>query len=57
LPPTVLDGLDLAGEQAHDVIVMDRMLPGMDGLSVISRLREDGVSTPVLILSALGRGR
>jgi two-component system OmpR family response regulator len=48
------DGLDMAGEQAHDVIVMDRMLPGMDGLSVISRLREDGVSTPVLILSALG---
>jgi two-component system OmpR family response regulator len=49
-----IDGLDMAGEQAHDVIVMDRMLPGMDGLSVISRLREDGVSTPVLILSALG---
>ncbi len=48
------DGLDMAGEQAHDVIVMDRMLPGMDGLSVISKLREDGVSTPVLILSALG---
>lgn len=48
------DGLDMAGEQAHDVIVMDRMLPGMDGLSVISRLRKDGVSTPVLILSALG---
>jgi two-component system OmpR family response regulator len=49
-----IDGLDMAGEQAHDVIVMDRMLPGMDGLSVISKLREDGVSTPVLILSALG---
>jgi two-component system OmpR family response regulator len=48
------DGLDMAAEQAHDVIVMDRMLPGMDGLSVISKLREDGVSTPVLILSALG---
>jgi two-component system OmpR family response regulator len=49
-----IEGLDLAGDQTHDVIVMDRMLPGMDGLSVISKLREDGVSTPVLILSALG---
>jgi len=49
-----IEGLDLAGDQTHDVIVMDSMLPGMDGLSVISKLREDGVSTPVLILSALG---
>jgi two-component system, OmpR family, response regulator len=48
------DGLAMAREQSHDVIVMDRMLPGMDGLSVISRMRHDKISTPVLILSALG---
>ncbi len=49
-----LDGLAMASEQVHDVLVVDRMLPGLDGLSVISKLRNDGILTPVLILSALG---
>ncbi len=48
------DGLAMAREQFHDVIIMDRMLPGMDGLSVISELRKEYIATPVLILSALG---
>jgi two-component system OmpR family response regulator len=48
------DGLTMAREQVHDVIIMDRMLPGMDGLSVISELRKENIATPVLILSALG---
>ena len=48
------DGLAMAREQVHDVIIMDRMLPGMDGLSVISELRKEHIATPVLILSALG---
>lgn len=48
------DGLAMAMEKVHDVIIMDRMLPGMDGLTVISELRKDGINTPVLILSALG---
>ena len=48
------DGLAMAMEKVHDVIIMDRMLPGMDGLAVISELRKDGINTPVLILSALG---
>jgi len=41
-----------AGDYA--VLTIDRMLPGLDGLEVVRRLREDGVSTPALIISALG---
>lgn len=46
-------GLALAREGVHDVLVIDRMLPGLDGLSLIQTLRQEGVKTPVLILSAL----
>ncbi len=46
-------GLALAREGVHDVLIVDRMLPKLDGLSVIRSLRADGISTPVLILSAL----
>ena len=49
------DGLYLASSSAFDGIVMDRMVPGMDGLSVIKALRAGGVETPILILSALGQ--
>jgi len=47
------DGLFLASDSRFDAIVMDRMLPGMDGLSVVRGLRAAGVETPVLFLSAL----
>lgn len=47
-------GLVLAQTEAHDVLIVDRMLPKRDGLSLISELRSGGVQTPVLILSALG---
>ena len=48
------EGLRL-GETAHyAVITVDRMLPVMDGLAIIRRLREAGVTTPALIISALG---
>ncbi len=47
-------GLELALAGNFDVIVIDRMLPGRDGLSVIQTLRGQGHRTPVLILSALG---
>ena len=47
-------GLALARETVHDAIIMDRMLPHMDGLTVIEILRAEGIMTPVLILSALG---
>lgn len=48
------DGLDRARQDAYDVIVVDRMLPGLDGLSLVARLRERGVDTPVLFVTALG---
>ncbi len=48
-------GLFMATENTYDVLVIDRMLPRRDGLSVISELRRKGVHTPVLILSALGQ--
>jgi two-component system OmpR family response regulator len=48
-------GLFMASENGYDVLIVDRMLPRRDGLSVISELRKRGVNTPVLILSALGQ--
>ncbi|GAO54093.1 MULTISPECIES: response regulator transcription factor [unclassified Novosphingobium] len=48
------DGLFLATDSQFDVVVLDRMLPGMDGLSVLKALRAAEVRTPVIILSALG---
>ena len=50
-----LDGYAMASEGGHDVLVVDRMLPKLDGLSLIRSLREQKVETPVLILSALGQ--
>ncbi len=47
-------GLKAAAATAYDVLVVDRNLPGLDGLSLLKRLREMGVMTPTLILSALG---
>lgn len=49
-----IDGLDKARAIHPDALIVDRMLPGMDGLTVIEALRKDQVSTPVLVLSALG---
>lgn len=46
-------GLELAARQTYDALVIDRMLPGLDGLSVIAALRASGVTAPALILSAL----
>lgn len=48
-------GLHMALTQAYDVLVVDRMLPQRDGLSVVSSLREKGNETPILILSAMGQ--
>jgi two-component system OmpR family response regulator len=49
------EGLALASSGDYDVLVIDRMLPKRDGLSVIGTLREKGNRTPALILSALGQ--
>jgi two-component system OmpR family response regulator len=48
------DGLHLGLTGSYDVLVVDRMLPGRDGLTVIAALRASGIKTPALILSALG---
>src|SRR3974377_287880 len=49
------EGLALALDGQYDVLIVDRMLPKLDGLSVIGALRDKSVDTPVLILSALGQ--
>lgn len=47
------EGLGLALDGGFDVITLDRMLPDLDGLSIVRALRERGVTTPVLMISAL----
>jgi two-component system OmpR family response regulator len=49
-----MDGLYKASREEFDGLIVDRMLPGLDGLSVIETLRKAGKTTPVLIVSALG---
>jgi two-component system OmpR family response regulator len=48
------DGLVRAISNEHDIITLDRMLPGVDGLTILTTLRSVGIKTPVLMLSALG---
>jgi len=48
------DGLSRARSADYAVMTIDRMLPGIDGIAVIRRLREEGIVTPALIISALG---
>jgi len=48
------EGLFLASEAAYDVIVIDRMLPRVDGLAIVKTVRAAGVKSPVLILTTLG---
>ncbi|KQV44110.1 MULTISPECIES: response regulator transcription factor [unclassified Rhizobium] len=48
------DGLFQATRETYDVLVIDRMLPGLDGLSLVRALRAAGRRTPVLFLTALG---
>ena len=47
-------GLLLAAGEPYDVIILDRMLPEMDGLAILRTIRASGVKTPVLLLTALG---
>ena len=47
------DGLLLAAGETYDVMVLDRMLPQVDGLTILRTIRASGVKTPVLLLTAL----
>jgi two-component system OmpR family response regulator len=48
------EGAQRARRGSYDVILLDRMLPGLDGLSLLARLRDEGDQTPVIFLSAIG---
>ena len=48
------DGFYLASDGSYDAIVLDRMLPALDGIAVLSALRAANIETPVIVLSALG---
>jgi len=50
-----LDGYAMAVDGRYDVLIIDRMLPRMDGLALIRALRDQSIETPALILSALGQ--
>ena len=50
-----VEGYDRAREGSYDVLVVDRMLPKLDGLSLVTSLRNQKVETPILILSALAQ--
>src|SRR6201996_83631 len=52
--PDGIEGLDKARAMRPDAMIVDRLLPGIDGLTVVDTLRKDQVRTPVLVLSALG---
>ena len=49
------DGLFMVTNERYDLLIVDRMLPGIDGLSIVKVLRSENVRTPILILSALGQ--
>lgn len=51
---TGLAGLERAASGDYDVITLDRLLPEIDGLTIVEQLRQNRVTTPVLLLSALG---
>ncbi len=48
------DGLDCGLSGIHDIIILDIMLPKMDGISVLKELRKNGIETPVILLTARG---
>ncbi len=48
------DGLDLAETEDYDLIILDRMLPGMDGIEICKFLRAEKIHTPILMLTAKG---
>ncbi len=49
------DALHLGAVETFDLVVLDRMLPGLDGVAVLKRWRAAGIATPVILLTALGQ--
>ncbi len=49
------EGYDLASTNPYDVVILDLMLPGIDGLTICKKLRSEGVHTPILVLTAKGQ--
>lgn len=47
------DAMFYVMKQAYDIIVLDRMLPGVDGLTILSKLRNENIATPVIMLTAM----
>lgn len=52
---TGVDGYDMASTEEYDVIILDLMLPGMDGLTICTQLRKNHIHTPILMLTARGQ--
>ncbi len=51
------EGLYLARQCMHDLILLDRMLPGLNGFDILTALRHEGINTPAIFLTALGQLR
>lgn len=49
------DGYDMASSESYDVIILDLMLPGIDGMEICKKLRTEKIHTPILILTAKGQ--
>lgn len=52
---TGTEGYELGASEEYDLIILDLMLPGMDGLAICTKLRKDNIHTPILILTAKGQ--
>lgn len=50
-----MSGYDMAVAESYDVIILDRLLPGMEGVEICKKLRKDSIHTPVLMLTAKGQ--
>jgi len=48
-------GYDMAAGEEYDLIILDRMLPGIDGIELVKKLRDENIHTPVLMLTAKGQ--
>lgn len=48
-------GFDLASSETYDVIILDRLLPGIDGIEICKKLRQNNIHVPILILTAKGQ--